>query len=110
MHLILLINVDKKFYQSNVSKTLPFNFYSSTSGLPIFKHESEELYMYSINSAGADYWFVGTKINGSAYKLLFIGDSSASNVCPNLVSVKLVQTGNDASTLLTDSGIAITSI
>ena len=65
--------------------------------------------MYSLNAGGADYWIVATKINGD-FKLLFLADSSASNICPNLFSAALVRTGVSTSDIVTDSGITVTSI
>ena len=78
---------------------------TDATGFPIFKHESNDLYLYNseIPNFGR-YWFVATKINGSP---TFFGTSSG---CPETVSNWFVKSGSGANDWSSDDEFKISII
>ena len=80
----------------------------TSDGLPVFKHETDDIYIYSLESGGTNFWLVASRVGGD-YKLLGIntGDSN----CPGSDSTPTwyVRASSDGSNPLTDN-VVVTSI
>ena len=75
---------------------------TDADGFPIFKHESNDLYLYTSEIQGAGrYWFVAAKINGSP---TFFGLPSG---CPETVSGWFVKSGSGDSDWSSDDEFTI---
>ena len=78
---------------------------TDANGFPIFKHESNDLYLYNseIPNAGR-YWFVAAKINGSP---TFFGTSSG---CPETAPDWFVKSGSGVNDWSSDDEFTISII
>ena len=73
--------------------------------IPIYKHESEELYMYHFYHSGKSFWLVSNTVGGDFKIMGMLGSTN----CPNF-QTWFVRTGPNSSTDVISDNIVITEI
>ena len=109
----LELGIEGQLYQSETAGKYRKVCSSLADDLPIYKHESADLYMYHVeDNTDTSYWFVSSTIAGSAFKLLGINTASKSESinCPDttFTTIWFVKTGPGGSDLTRDSQIEVT--
>ena len=105
------LGTEGELYQSETAGKYRKVCSSLADNLPIYKHETADLYMYHVeDNTDTSYWFVSSTIAGSAFKLLGINTASKTVNCPDTTytTIWFVKTGPGGSDLTRDSQIEVT--
>ena len=106
------LGTEGQLYQSETAGKYRKVCSSLADDLPIYKHESADLYIYHVlvPPSISSVWFVSSSIAGSAFKLLGINTASKTVNCPDTTytTIWFVKTGPGGSDLTRDSQIEVT--
>ena len=106
------LGIEGQLYQSETAGKYRKVCSSLADDLPIYKHESADLYIYHVlvPPSTLSVWFVSSTIAGSDFKLFGIHTASKSENCPDTTFTIFwfVKTGPGGSDLARDSQIKVT--